>query len=151
MKLRRQLAFVFTPGINVMRHALRASGLVPNGLIVERVSDDFSGPVITVRAASKTSPCPGCGAASGRVHSRYRRRLTDLPVASKLVHLVILARRFHCDAVLCGRRIFAERFDEKVLAHGREEPRALIPSSTASASRWAAGPRPVSRAASCCQ
>jgi transposase len=29
---------------------------------------------------------------------------------------VILARRFHCDAVLCGRRIFAERFDENVLA-----------------------------------
>jgi transposase len=27
-----------------------------------------------------------------------------------------VARRFHCDAVLCGRRIFAERFDQDVLA-----------------------------------
>ena len=33
-----------------------------------------------------------------------------------LESLVVLVRRFHCDAVLCGRRIFAERFDEGVLA-----------------------------------
>jgi hypothetical protein len=62
------------------------------------------------------SHCPGCGAASARIHSRYQRRLTDLPIANRPVRIVVLARRFHCDAVLCGRRIFAERFDEKVLA-----------------------------------
>ncbi len=28
----------------------------------------------------------------------------------------VLARRFYCDAVLCGRRIFGERFDAAVLA-----------------------------------
>jgi transposase len=32
------------------------------------------------------------------------------------MRLVVLARRFHCDAVLCGRRIFTERFDREVLA-----------------------------------
>jgi hypothetical protein len=37
-------------------------------------------------------------------------------LAGKPVRLVVLVRRFHCDAVLCGRRIFAERFDENVLA-----------------------------------
>jgi transposase len=42
--------------------------------------------------------------------------LSDLPLAGKPVRLVVLVRRFHCDAVLCGRRIFAERFDENVLA-----------------------------------
>lgn len=99
-----------------MRHALQASSLVPIGFVVEGVSNDFGGPVLTVRAASKTSRCPGCGAASARIHSRYQRRLTDLPIASKPVRIAILARRFHCDAVLCGRRIFAERFDENVLA-----------------------------------
>jgi len=29
---------------------------------------------------------------------------------------VVLARRFHCDAVLCGRRIFTERFAPEILA-----------------------------------
>jgi transposase len=37
-------------------------------------------------------------------------------MAGKPVRLVVVARRFHCDAVLCGRRIFAERFEEDVLA-----------------------------------
>jgi len=99
-----------------MRHVLEASSLVPSGFVVEGVSNDFGGPVLSVRAASKTSRCPGCGGASARIHSRYQRRLTDLPIANKPVRIVVLARRFHCDAVLCGRRIFAERFDEKVLA-----------------------------------
>ena len=107
---------VFTQGINVMRHALQASSLVPNGFVVEGVSSELSGLVLKVQAASETSRCPGCGAASARIHSRYQRRLTDLPISNKPVRIVILARRFHCDAVLCGRRIFTERFEENVLA-----------------------------------
>jgi transposase len=99
-----------------MRCALRASSLVPNGFVVEGVNNDLVGTAITVRPAGKTSQCPGCGAVSARIHSRYRRRLTDLPIANRSVRIVILARRFHCDAVLCGRRIFAERFDKNVLA-----------------------------------
>ncbi|GLS39354.1 hypothetical protein GCM10010869_49510 [Mesorhizobium tianshanense] len=35
-------------------------------------------------------------------------------MADKSVRIV--ARPFHCGAVLCGRRIFAERFDGDVLA-----------------------------------
>ena len=51
-----------------------------------------------------------------RIHSRYLRRVTDLPMAGRPVRLVVVARRFHCGAVLCGRRIFTERFDGGVLA-----------------------------------
>jgi hypothetical protein len=50
------------------------------------------------------------------VHSRYRRHLLDLLLGGKPVRLVVVARRFRCDAVLCGQRIFTERFDEDVLA-----------------------------------
>ena len=52
---------------------------------------------------------------SARVHSRYHRRLADLPIAGRRVMLMLRARRFRCDAVRCGRRIFAERFDDDVL------------------------------------
>jgi len=99
-----------------MRFALRASSLVPSGFVVEGVNIDAVGPAITVRPAGKTSQCPGCGAVSARIHSRYRRQLKDLPIGNRPVRIVVLARRFHCDAVLCGRRIFAERFDQNVLA-----------------------------------
>jgi hypothetical protein len=124
-----------------MRYALRASSLVPGGFVVEGVSNDLVGTVITVRPAGKTSQCPGCGTDSARIHSRYRRRLTDLPIANRPVCIVILARRFHCDAVLCGRRIFAERFDKDVLAP--EERRGSITSFTASDLPWAAVRRRV--------
>jgi transposase len=50
------------------------------------------------------------------LHSHYRRRVTDLPLSGRIVQLVVIARRFRCDAVLCGRQIFTERFPEGVLA-----------------------------------
>ncbi len=98
-------------------HALRSSTLVPRGLAVESaVLEEDGEAVIVVRAVSRASVCPGCGASSDRVHSRYRRRLADLPIAGHPVRLVVMARRFYCAAMLCGRRIFAERFDSNLLA-----------------------------------
>ena len=37
-------------------------------------------------------------------------------MSGRTVRLILMARRFHCDAVLCSRRIFTERFDKDVLA-----------------------------------
>ena len=99
-----------------MRQALRPSAFVPPGLVVDRVDQAGEALVVIVRSSGHTSPCPGCGAPAKRVHSRYRRRLSDLPWAGRSVQLVLLARRFYCDAVLCGRRIFTERFATGVLA-----------------------------------
>ncbi|SCX35676.1 hypothetical protein DSM25559_5093 [Agrobacterium rosae] len=52
------------------------------------------------------------------------------------MRLVIAARRFYCDAVLCGRRIFTERFEADVLARGRGVLRGLIISSIISGLLW---------------
>ena len=54
--------------------------------------------------------------ASRRLHSRYRRQITDLPLARRAVRLIAIVRRFWCDAAWCGRRIFAERFANAALA-----------------------------------
>lgn len=99
-----------------MGQSLRPSSLVPRGFVVDAAINEGEATLITVRPSYTSSSCPGCGTRSERIHSRYRRRLADLPIAGKPVHLVVVARRFHCAAVLCGRRIFAERFDKDVLA-----------------------------------
>lgn len=65
-----------------------------------------------IRASGSVGLCPLCGTVSRRVHSRYRRRVTDLPLSGRIVQLLVVARRFRCDAVLCGRQIFTERFAE---------------------------------------
>ena len=100
-----------------MHRAFHASAFVPRGLVVDDATSDDAGALITVRSVARASACPGCGSPSERVHSRYRRRLADLlPISGRPVHLMVLARRFYCNAVLCGRRVFAERFDADVLA-----------------------------------
>jgi transposase len=99
-----------------MQQTLRPSALVPRGFVVESAVCDGATTLITVRHTSKASPCPACGTSSERIHSRYLRRITDLPMAGRPVRLVVVARRFHCGAVLCSRRIFTERFDGGVLA-----------------------------------
>src|ERR1700744_3531965 len=99
-----------------MQQALHRSSLVPRGFVVESAYYEGDKAVILVRASGSVGLCPSCGTVSRRVHSRYRRRVTDLPLAGRIVRLLVIARCFRCDAVLCGRQIFTERFAEGVLA-----------------------------------
>lgn len=99
----------------MVRQVFRATALVPRGFVVEETISDGSELLIGVRSIAKTSACPGCGTPSERVHSQYRRSLADLPAAGRRVRLIARVRRFYCDAILCGRRIFAERFEHDVL------------------------------------
>ena len=94
----------------------RASSLVPCGFDIVSTFLEAAIAVIVVRPTNKASACPGCGTRSRRVHSHYHRRLADLPIAGHQVRLSVEARRFFCDAVLCGRHIFTERFEAGVLA-----------------------------------
>lgn len=93
-----------------MQSSLRPSALIPNGLRVESAVLEGAAAVITVRAQAETSACPNCGVEARRVHSRYTRKLLDLPLGSRPVQLVVSARRFRCDVSSCTQRIFAERF-----------------------------------------
>jgi transposase len=102
--------------ISAMQQALRRSNLVPAGFVVESAFCDIETTVITVRPSQSFGSCPSCGTVSRRVHSHYRRRVRDLPLSGRTVELVIIARRFRCEAVLCGRQIFTERFAEGILA-----------------------------------
>src|SRR5246127_2483749 len=99
-----------------MQQALHRSSLVPRGFVVESACYEGDKAVITVRASGSVGLCPSCGTVSRRIYSRYRRRVTDLPLSGRVVELLVIARRFRCDAVLCGRQIFTERFADGILA-----------------------------------
>ena len=106
-----------------MQQALRRSSLVPAGFVVESAVCDSDTTVITVRPSQSFGLCPSCGTVSRRVHSHYRRRVRDLPLSGRTVELVIIARRFRCEAVLCGRQIFTERFVEGLAPSARRTTR----------------------------
>ena len=95
--------------------SFRASELLPTGFCAVGALSEGDSAVLTIRAMSANSACPSCGAVSDRVHSRYPRRLADLPIAGRRAVLMLQARRFRCVAVLCERRIFTERFDDNIL------------------------------------
>lgn len=98
-----------------MRARIRISSLVASGLVIESVSDSSDTIILAVRSESDVAECPLCGATSRRIHSRYDRRVADLPCAGKQIRLRVITRRFVCELPRCRRRIFAERFGDDVL------------------------------------
>ena len=105
-----------------MLRSLRPSAFVPPGFQVKNASTDGTLTVITACPVNKASRCPECGAITTRVHSHYRRRLADLPLAGRQVQLVVVVPRFGCDAASGRRAIFTERFSADVLAPRAAEP-----------------------------
>ncbi len=85
------------------------SGLIPTGLVVERVHRQDGKMIVATRASTEFGECPTCRAISRRVHSHYRRRLSDLPAHGHAVIVEVTVRRFRCIVSNCQRRIFAER------------------------------------------
>ena len=84
-------------------------GLMPEGLVVDRVTDERGRTIVETRAASQAGQCPACGVLSRRIHSHYRRTISDLPAHGRAVTIEVTVRRFRCADGACRRRVFAER------------------------------------------
>lgn len=107
----------------MMSTKFRPSDLVPAGFIAERITHIDDETCILLSRAGATAACPACGRMSRTVRSRYCRQVADLPLSGKRVRLLVQTRRFACDAVLCGRQIFAERFGDVLPPHARRTGR----------------------------
>ena len=63
--------------------------------------------------------CPACGVLSGRVHSRYERRLSDTAVAGQETMVCLRVRRFFCGNQGCSKKTFAEQVPGLTTRYGR--------------------------------
>src|ERR1039458_1760882 len=75
--------------------------------------------VMVLRAAGEGGYCPECRKESWRIHSRYKRRLKDLPWEGIPVRIELCVRRFFCDTENCGQQIFTERLPNTVQRYAR--------------------------------
>lgn len=97
-------------GDRAMSCRLSLSTVVPTGLAVDHQELVDGILIVTASARASSAACPSCDRLSHRVHSRYHRRVADLPLGGHAVQLRLATRRFRCDERECRRRIFAERF-----------------------------------------
>ncbi|MFE5706838.1 transposase family protein [Rhodococcus koreensis] len=64
---------------------------------------------IQARSRGDRAWCSRCDGEATRVHSRYRRQLTDTAIGGHPVLIDVRARRFFCDTTDCAATTFAEQ------------------------------------------
>ena len=69
---------------------------------------------------SDRAACPDCGEVSHSRHSRYWRRLRDLPVQGTAVHVRLHLGRWRCRNRECRRGIFVERITGVAMPYARQ-------------------------------
>jgi hypothetical protein len=89
------------------------------GVVIEQIDRDAGRLVITARVRADQAVCHHCGQSSGRVHSRYQRRLADAAVAGTPVVIQLRVRRFFCDHDRCPAVTFVEQVADLTVRHAR--------------------------------
>lgn len=106
---------------------MASPALVPDPACLHLLSLEAKGQMILMEVVTRAPEacCPLCQRPSERVHSRYRRRVADLPWANLAVQVCLRVRRFFCDNRACARRIFTERLPTVVVPYGRKTLRLV--------------------------
>jgi transposase len=92
----------------------------PNLLKIENISFHSDEIRLVVKTRLLESACPSCGWQSDKVHSRYRRRLADLPWEGITARVILSARKFFCLNPECHRQIFCERLPGLAAPYARK-------------------------------
>ncbi|MGC4985743.1 ISL3 family transposase [Streptomyces sp. DT193] len=86
--------------------------LFPGGDVrLEGVSVTAAVLFVDAAACGRPPCCPGCRWRGRRVHSTYRRNLSERPLGGKNLVVRLRVRRFFCDRNSCARRTFVEQLD----------------------------------------
>lgn len=117
--------------------SLHLGSVIPPGLVVDHIGMG-AGRTNTARPKAASAQRPRCEGVSSRVHSRYTRTLSDLPVACRRVVITISVRRFRC--------IGSEGMPDKDLRRAaRIKPRHRLRSAHGTVGGHRPSPRPRPR------
>lgn len=95
----------------------------PAALRLEKIVSENTSITFVVTTKTHCAECPRCGVASARRHSRYTRRVADLPWQGVAVRLELHARKFRCANDVCQQTIFCERLPSVVARYARRTTR----------------------------
>jgi transposase len=89
-------------------------------LALDEVRLTADGIRVHVTSMLPNNRCPLCGWSSTRVHSRYQRKLADLPWQGLAVRIYWCSRKFFCDNPACPQRVFTERLPDVAKPYSRK-------------------------------
>jgi transposase len=90
--------------------------------------DDARTQITLVVSSTQVEPrCPGCDVPARHVHSRYTRRLADLPCRGYRTTWQLRVRQLFCRNVIGPRRIFTERLPGVATPWARRTLRLTAP------------------------
>ncbi|MGW6974297.1 hypothetical protein [Streptomyces sp. NPDC054952] len=72
--------------------------------------------------AGEGARCTGCGHLSEWCHSRYARRLADVTLAGRPLHIDLSVRRPYCENTTCPKVTFAEQVPGRTVRYQRRTP-----------------------------
>ena len=106
------------------QHGISLEVLLPHlaGVVVEAAELAGGRLCIWARARADHGMCPRCGWLSGRVHSRYGRRLADAAIGGRRVLIRLAVRRFFCGNPDCPKKTFAEQVRGLTSRRARRTP-----------------------------
>jgi transposase len=106
------------------QYGLELGILLPHlaGVIVEGTELAAAWLCIWARARAEQAACPACGCFSGRVHSRYGRRLADAAIGGRRVVIRLAVRRLFCGNPACPHVTFAEQVEGLTSRYARRTP-----------------------------
>jgi transposase len=118
-----------------------------NDLTLRNVVQTETGWIVEAEGASSAC-CPSCGVASHSRHSRYWRRLRDLPVQGISVTINLQLGGWRCRSSDCVRQIFTERVAVALIAMWRSVSE-LFGVTAPSGRTTRKGERPFARSERC--
>jgi transposase len=101
--------------------------ILPDPEMLEVISVQRIGRGLHIEVVSKqaVARCPECGTPAARLHSRYTRYPSDLPICGYFVRLELHVKKYFCQKRECPRKIFCERLPSVLGPHARRTVRLL--------------------------
>jgi transposase len=95
----------------------------PSLIKLERFVSLSDAIIVVIKTKQPQAACSLCQQPSQKIHSRYVRRLADLPWQGVAIRLELTVRRFFCINDDCQRKIFAEQIPSIVKRYARKTAR----------------------------
>ena len=95
-------------------------------LAVETVDIQETQIHIYCKSSNHSAICPYCQKESSKVHSRYIRCITDLPILGRTCVLHVGVRKFFCNNNHCGHKTFSEQPGNELFRYRRRTRRCEL-------------------------